>query len=96
MRMMGILPLETLMLSWMALAFSLALALAFSLADPLALLNWRLMFLYTASMVLLESDSFVCFVRRAFVNHVHDLHRHGHVHVGGPLSRPLPLSLSFV
>ena len=79
MRMMGILPLETLMLSWMALAFSLA--------DPLALLDWRLMFLYTASMVLLESDSFVCFVRRAFVNHVHDLHRHehGHVHVGGPL-----------
>jgi len=84
--MMGILPLETLMLSWMALA------LAFSLADPLALLDWRLMFLYTASMVLLESDSFVCFVRRAFVNHVHDLHRHGHAHGHGQVGGPLPLS----
>ena len=82
MRLMGILPLETLMLSWMALAFSLA--------DPLALLDWRLMFLYTASMVLLESDSFVCFVRRAFVNHVHDLHRHEHGH--GQVGGPLPLS----
>ena len=80
MRMMGILPLETLMLSWMALAFSLAL------------LDWRLMFLYTASMVLLESDSFVCFVRRAFVNHVHDLHRHGHAHGHGQVGGPLPLS----